>query len=287
MKGSSSGFSYTLSAFVFVVLVSLIVGYLAGRCAATRELSAEGFANPSCNVCGQSRPKCGCSAPRKPNCGVCNNPKPSCSCPTFTPGAMPNSAAAAIAAGLPPPTMANTIAAKKKAQRMRRALQSADMDEVTGPEMMNNASIASPAARIAMAAAAAPTAPSTCPMPDPSKYVLKSTIPPCPPMPDMSRYMLKTECPPQPDMSKYVLKSSVPKCPPCISSCSKPCKIGECPPCPRPRCPVVRCPDPKPCPACPAVQVAPCAEPKVQCKAAYEPQNNVRPMLASTSTFGL
>jgi hypothetical protein len=125
-----------------------------------------------------------------------------------------------------------------------------------------------------------------CPEPDPSKWVLKSTVPPCPPMPDMSKYMLKTECPPIPDMSKYVLKSSVPQCPPCISTCSKPCKIGECPPCPRPRCPVVRCPEPKACPACPAAQCAPCPEPKIKCNAAYEPSTPVRPMLASTSTFG-
>ena len=129
--------------------------------------------------------------------------------------------------------------------------------------------------------------PAPCPVPDGTKYVLKSTIPPCPPMPDMTRYMLKTECPAQPDMSKYVLKSSVPKCPPCISTCSKPCKIGECPPCPRPRCPVANCPEPKPCPACPSVQVSPCAEPNIQCKAQYEPVNNVRPMLASTASFGL
>lgn len=125
-----------------------------------------------------------------------------------------------------------------------------------------------------------------CPEPDPSKWVLKATVPPCPPMPDMSKYMLKTECPSQPDMSKYVLKSSVPQCPPCISSCSKPCKIGECPPCPRPRCPIVRCPEPKACPACPAAQCAPCPEPKIKCNAAYEPNTPVRPMLASTSTFG-
>jgi len=130
-----------------------------------------------------------------------------------------------------------------------------------------------------------PSAP--CPVPDPTKYVLKSTVPPCPPMPDMTRYMLKTECPAQPDMSKYVLKSSVPKCPPCIAGCTKPCKIGECPPCPRPRCPVTKCPDPKPCPACPPVQVAACPEPNVQCKAQYEPSNQVRPMLASTASFGL
>jgi len=125
-----------------------------------------------------------------------------------------------------------------------------------------------------------------CPEPDPSKWVLKATVPPCPPMPDMSKYMLKTECPSQPDMSKYVLKSSVPQCPPCISTCNKPCKIGECPPCPRPRCPVVKCPEPRACPACPEVRCAPCPEPNIKCNAAYEPTTPVRPMLASTSTFG-
>jgi hypothetical protein len=125
-----------------------------------------------------------------------------------------------------------------------------------------------------------------CPDPDPSKWVLKATVPPCPPMPDMSKYMLKVECPPQPDMSKYVLKTSVPSCPPCISTCSKPCKIGACPPCPRPRCPTVQCPEPKACPACPAVSCPPCAEPKIQCKADYAPVDRVRPMLSSTSSFG-
>jgi hypothetical protein len=122
--------------------------------------------------------------------------------------------------------------------------------------------------------------------PDASKWVMRSTIPPCPPQPDMTRYMLKTECPPQPDMSKYVLKSSVPACPPCISTCSKPCKIGQCPPCPRARCPSVKCPDPKPCPSCPNVNVEACPEPNVQCNAKYEAVDNVRPMLASTSTYG-
>lgn len=137
-------------------------------------------------------------------------------------------------------------------------------------------------------ASTAPVCPpcATCPEPDPSKWVLKASVPPCPPMPDMSKYMLKTECPPQPDMSKYVLKTSVPKCPPCISTCSKPCKIGECPPCPRPRCPTVKCPEPKACPACPASMCAPCPEPDIKCKAAYVPSTPVRPMLASTSTFG-
>lgn len=130
----------------------------------------------------------------------------------------------------------------------------------------------------------APNCPA-CPLPDPSKWVLKSTVPACPPLPDMTKYMLKTECPPLPDMSKYVLKSSVPKCPPCISTCSKPCKIGECPPCPRPRCPIVKCPEPKACPACPAASCAPCPEPNIQCKADYQ-NYNVRPMLASTSVFG-
>jgi hypothetical protein len=138
-----------------------------------------------------------------------------------------------------------------------------------------------------------PTPPATggascppCMEPDASKWVLKATVPPCPPMPEMSKYMLKTECPPQPDMSKYVLKTSVPNCPPCISTCSKPCKIGECPPCPRPRCPVVQCPEPKACPACPAAQCAPCPQPDIKCKASYEPGTPVRPMLASTNTFG-
>lgn len=127
----------------------------------------------------------------------------------------------------------------------------------------------------------------TCPpMPDMSKYVLKATVPPCPPLPDLSKYMLKTECPPYPDMSKYVLKSSVPKCPPCIASCNKPCKIGECPPCPRPRCPVVKCPEPRPCQPCPTISPERCPEPQVNCKSSFPEHNTVRPMLASTASFG-
>lgn len=124
-----------------------------------------------------------------------------------------------------------------------------------------------------------------CPSIDWSKYVLKASIPPCPPQPDMSRYMLKTECPAPPDMSKYVLKSAVPPCPPCISTCNKPCKIGECPPCPRPRCPVVECPKPKECPPCAAVEPPRCPEPQVTCKADYKPEEPwmVRPLLASIS----
>jgi hypothetical protein len=70
---------------------------------------------------------------------------------------------------------------------------------------------------------------------DMSKYVLKTSIPSCP---DMSQYMLKSNCPATPDMSKYMLKTAAPVCPPCITTCNKPCKIGECPPCPRIRCPV-------------------------------------------------
>jgi len=124
-----------------------------------------------------------------------------------------------------------------------------------------------------------------CPQIDWSKYVLKASVPPCPPQPDMSRYMLKSECPAPPDMSKYILKSAVPPCPPCISTCNKPCKIGECPPCPRPRCPVVTCPEPKSCPPCAPVEPPRCPEPKVSCKADYKPEDPwmVRPLLASIS----
>ena len=97
----------------------------------------------------------------------------------------------------------------------------------------------------------APIAP--CPRtmePDLSKYILKSQIPSTQSMmPDMTNYMLKTECPPVPDLSKYVLKSSIPKPQPVIIDNSK-CKsdAGECPPCPRPRCPTVNCPAPVKCP---------------------------------------
>jgi hypothetical protein len=124
-----------------------------------------------------------------------------------------------------------------------------------------------------------------CPTIDWSKYVLKASVPPCPPQPDMSRYMLKTECPAPPDMSKYILKSAVPPCPPCIATCNKPCKIGECPPCPVVRCPVVECPKPTACPPCAAVEPPRCPEPKVSCKAKYEPEDPwmVRPLLASIS----
>jgi hypothetical protein len=124
-----------------------------------------------------------------------------------------------------------------------------------------------------------------CPQIDWSKYVLKASVPPCPPQPDMSRYMLKTECPAPPDMSKYILKSAVPPCPPCISTCNKPCTIGECPPCPRPRCPVVTCPKPTSCAPCAAVEPPRCPSPEVICKAKYEPEEPwmVRPLLATIS----
>ena len=122
---------------------------------------------------------------------------------------------------------------------------------------------------------------------DMSKYVLKSSIPPCPQLPDMSEYMLKSECPPVPDLSKYILKSSIPKPQPIIidsSACQKQC--GECPPCPRPRCPEVKCPPPTKCPP-----PAPCPRPvcpptQVKCKAEEAPASTVRPYLAPLSMPG-
>lgn len=130
----------------------------------------------------------------------------------------------------------------------------------------------------------------TCPPcrePDLSKYVLKSTIPPCPTLPDLSQYMLKSECPPVPDLSKYVLKSSIPKPQPIIVDSSA-CKnmAGECPPCPRPRCPEVKCPPPTKCPP-----PAPCPRPvcpptQVRCKAEEAPSSSVRPFLAPLSIPG-
>jgi hypothetical protein len=126
-----------------------------------------------------------------------------------------------------------------------------------------------------------------CREPDLSKYVLKSTIPPCPPMPDLSKYMLKTECPPVPDLSNYVLKSSVPRPQPVILDCSKCSKpSGECPPCPRARCPEVQCPPPTKCPPpapCPR-QI--CPPTVVKCKAEDAPIQQVRPYLAPLSVTG-
>jgi hypothetical protein len=126
-----------------------------------------------------------------------------------------------------------------------------------------------------------------CREPDLSKYVLKSTIPPCATCPDMSQYMLKTECPPTPDLSKYVLKSSVPKPQPVIidsSACKKEC--GECPPCPRPRCPDIKCAEPTKCPP-PAPCPRPVCPPQVvKCKAEQSNFDTVRPYLAPLSMPG-
>ena len=129
-----------------------------------------------------------------------------------------------------------------------------------------------------------------CPAPpEMSKYVLKSSIPPPASCPDMSQYMLKTQCPPVPDLSQYVLKSSVPTPEPIIvdnSSCGKEC--GECPACPRPRCPEVKCPPPTVCPACPPCERTACPKPVVKCKAEESPETPVRPFLAplNMGTFG-
>ena len=126
-----------------------------------------------------------------------------------------------------------------------------------------------------------------CREPNLSKYVLKTTIPPCPPIPDLSKYMLKTECPAVPDLSNYVLKSSVPKPQPIIMDCSKCNKpSGECPPCPRPRCPEIKCAPPTRCPP-----PAPCPRPVcpptvVKCKAEDAPVQQVRPYLAPLDVTG-
>jgi len=132
--------------------------------------------------------------------------------------------------------------------------------------------------------------PCACPGTDMSKYVLKTTVPPCPSMPDLTNYMLKSECPPVPDLSRYVLKSSIPKPQPVIidsSACSK--QVGECPPCPRPRCPTVQCPAPTKCPP-----PAPCPRPvcpptTVKCRAEESNAGTVRPYLAplGISGFGM
>ena len=128
--------------------------------------------------------------------------------------------------------------------------------------------------------------------PDLSKYILKSQIPSSNRLtsPEMSNYMLKTECPPVPDLSKYVLKSSIPKPQPVIIDNSK-CKgdAGECPPCPRPRCPVVKCPPPTKCPTPAPCPRAVCPPTVVKCKSEETTQPTVRPFLAplNMSGFGL
>lgn len=120
------------------------------------------------------------------------------------------------------------------------------------------------------------------PMPDMSKYVLKSSIPPCPTCPDMENYMRKSECPPVPDMSQYVLKSSIPKQGPIIidTSADVKAKCGDCPPCPRPRCPEIKCPPPAVCPACPSCPRPKCPEQKVTCRAEETSSSPIRPYLA-------
>jgi hypothetical protein len=129
-----------------------------------------------------------------------------------------------------------------------------------------------------------------CKQPDMSKYVLKSSIPPCPALPDMSNYILKSECPPVPDLSNYVLKSSVPKQQPVILDCSKCNKPkGECPPCPRARCPEVRCPAPVKCPSCAPCPRQTCPPAVVKCKAEEvipSSESMVRPYLAPLSYRG-
>lgn len=137
-----------------------------------------------------------------------------------------------------------------------------------------------------------PSAP--CPRvmePDLSKYILKSQVPSTQnSMPDMSNYMMKTECPPVPDLSKYVLKSSIPKPQPVIidnSSCKK--DAGECPPCPRARCPEIKCPPPTKCaPPAPCPRAV-CPPTVVKCKAEESNQSTVRPFLAplNMGTFGM
>jgi hypothetical protein len=129
-----------------------------------------------------------------------------------------------------------------------------------------------------------------CKQPDMSKYVLKSSIPPCPACPDLSNYILKSECPPVPDLSNYVLKSSIPKQNPVILDCSKCQKAkGECPPCPRARCPEVKCPPAAKCPACAPCPRTTCPPAVVKCKAEEvvpASESLVRPYLAPLSYRG-
>ena len=123
--------------------------------------------------------------------------------------------------------------------------------------------------------------------PDMSAFVLKSTVPPCPPQPDLSKYMLKTECPSVPNLANYVLKSSVPKPQPVILDCSKCTKpSGMCPPCPRPRCPEVKCPPPTVCPAPASCPRQVCPPTVVKCKSEEAPIQQVRPYLAPLSVTG-
>lgn len=129
-----------------------------------------------------------------------------------------------------------------------------------------------------------------CKQPNMSNYVLKSSVPPCPALPDMSNYILKTECPPVPDLSNYVLKSSIPRQGPVILDCSKCQKAkGECPPCPRARCPEVKCPSPTKCAPCAPCPRQTCPPAVVKCKAENatpDSESLVRPYLAPLSFSG-
>ena len=244
------------SSHILVCLaVVLFIGFLIGKI----NTNIEKFEDlNTCNICNKPKP-CGCK--KEPSCSKCSNPKP-CGCDKEASCSKCNRSkpcGCQTPLDSPLPFFGSAEVPQQPTVKCPRPLPCKPCEEKEC---------------------------SACPTPDPSKWVLKSSVPPCPAMPDMSRYMLKTECPSIPDMSKYTLKSSIPSCPPCIATCSKPCKIGECPPCPRPRCPVVQCPEPKSCPACPAASCAPCSEPDIKCKASYEPSRGPRPMLASTSTFG-
>ena len=114
---------------------------------------------------------------------------------------------------------------------------------------------------------------SKCRQPDMNKYVLKSSIPPCPAVPDLSN---------------YVLKSSIPKLNPILLDCSK-CQKGkgECPPCPRARCPELKCPEPTKCPQCAPCPPMKCPPAVVKCKAEdviYD--SPVRPYMAPLNYVG-
>lgn len=133
-----------------------------------------------------------------------------------------------------------------------------------------------------------PMCPACPPVPDMSKYVLKTSIPPCPGRPDMTNYMLKTECPPVPDLSQYVLKSSIPKQQPIIidTSADVKAKCGDCPPCPRPRCPETKCPPPTVCPTPAPCPRAVCPQTTVKCRAEESNNSPVRPFLAPLGMSG-
>jgi len=100
--------------------------------------------------------------------------------------------------------------------------------------------------------------------------------------PDMSNYMLKTECPPVPDLSQYVLKSSIPPPQPIIidTSAEAGAKCGECPPCPRPRCPEIKCPPPATCPTPAPCPRQTCPVSVVDCAATESSSDPVRPCMA-------